>query len=80
MHPKVFGCDSTCHRRFQQWVQKDIFKKVWVKLLEEYDHKTGIKLIWQSLDSIPIKSPLEEDMTGSNLTDRAKLCTKIYKF
>ena len=57
--PKDYGSGSTCHhRRFQQWVQMDIFKKIWAKLLEEYDNKIGIKWIWQSLDSISIKSPL----------------------
>jgi transposase len=57
--PKEYGSGSTCHRRFQQWVQIGIFKKIWTKLLEEYDSKIGIKLIWQSLlDSISIKSPL----------------------
>jgi putative transposase len=27
MLPKEYGSGSTCHRRFQQWVQLDIFKK-----------------------------------------------------
>jgi transposase len=58
MLPKEFGSGSTCHRRFQEWVQLDIFKKIWARLLKEYDHKIGIKLIWQSIDSISIKSPL----------------------
>jgi transposase len=58
MLPKEYGSGSTCHRRFQQWVQADIFEKIWVQLLEEYDHKIGIKLTWQSIDSISIKSPL----------------------
>ena len=56
--PKEYGSGSTCHRRFQQWVQLGIFKKIWVRLLKEYDSKKGIKLTWQSLDSISIKSPL----------------------
>ena len=56
--PKEFGSGSTCHRRFQQWVQLDIFKNIWIKVLEEYDNKIGIKWTWQSLDSISIKSPL----------------------
>jgi len=56
--PKEYGSGSTCHRRFQQWVQLDIFKKIWMKLLEEYDDRRGIKLDWQSIDSISIKSPL----------------------
>jgi len=58
MLPKEYGPGSTCHRRFHQWVQIGIFKKIWTKLLEEYDIKIGIKLIWQSFDSISIKSPL----------------------
>jgi transposase len=58
MLPKEFGSGSTCHRRFQQWIQADIFKKIWVRLLEEYDNKIGIIWDWQSLDSISIKSPL----------------------
>jgi transposase len=59
MIPKEFGSGSTYHRRFQQWVQLDIFKKIWIILLKEYDDKKGIKWMWQqSLDSISIKSPL----------------------
>ena len=60
MLPKEYGSSSTCHRRFlKEWIQIDIFKKIWIKLLKEYDHKKGIKCIWQSLfDSISIKSHL----------------------
>ena len=59
MLPKEYGSGSTCHRRFQQWVQSNIFKKIWIRLLKEYDNKKGIGWIWQqSLDSISIKSPL----------------------
>jgi transposase len=59
MLPKEFGSGSTCHRRrFQQWIKMDIFKKIWIRLLQEYNRKEGIKLAWQSLDSISIKSPL----------------------
>jgi transposase len=58
MLPKEYGSCSTCHRRFQQWVQLDNFKKIWVRLLKEYDNKKSIKWIWQSiLDSISINSP-----------------------
>jgi transposase len=58
MLPKEFGSGSTCHRRFQQRVQLGIFKNLWARLLKEYDYKIGIKLTWQSLDSISIKSSL----------------------
>ncbi len=55
---KNMSLAPTCHRRFQQWVQLGIFKKIWIRLLKEYDGKRGIKWAWQSLDSISIKSPL----------------------
>ena len=59
MLPKEYSSGSTCHHwRFQQWVQLDIFKKIWIRLLEEYDNKRGIELAWQALDSVSIKSPL----------------------
>ena len=77
MLPREYGSGSTCHRRFQEWVQLDIFKRIWIRLLKIYDNKKGIKWTWQSLDSISIKSPLgggNDDR--SNPTDRSKLGTK----
>ena len=58
MLPKEYSSGSTCHRRFQQWVRKDVFKNIWMVLLKEYDHNKGIRWTWQSIDSISIKSPL----------------------
>src|SRR3954447_17329528 len=31
--PREYSSGSTCHRRSQQWVQLDIFRKIWVRLL-----------------------------------------------
>ena len=62
MLPKDYGFGSTtCHRRFQQWIQLGIFDTLWSRLLKIYDNKRGIKWNWQSLDSISIKSPLGGD-------------------
>jgi transposase len=58
MLPKEYGSGSTCHRRFQEWVQSDIFDIIWTRLLNIYDNTRRIKWSWQSLDSISIKSPL----------------------
>ncbi len=58
MLPKEHGSGSTCHRRFQEWVELDIFKKIWIRLLDIYDDLIGINWTWQSIDSISIKSPL----------------------
>jgi len=58
MLPREYGSGSTCRRRFQEWVQLDVFRKTWIRLLKIYDNLIGIKWTWQSLDSISIKSPL----------------------
>ncbi len=49
---------STCHDRFQEWVQMDVFQKVWKRLLDRYDEMKGIGWKWQSLDSATVKAPL----------------------
>ena len=57
MLPREYGSGSTCHRRFQEWVKLNVFKRMWIGLLKECDDKKGIKGNWQALDSISIKSP-----------------------
>ncbi len=57
--PSGYGSGSTCHRRFQEWIKLEFFKKIWIRLLKMYDNLIDIKWTWQSLlDSISIKSPL----------------------
>jgi putative transposase len=58
MLPKEYGSASTCHRRFQEWVGKRVFEKLWIRLLEIYDDIRSIEWEWQSLDSVSVKSPL----------------------
>ena len=58
MLPKEYGSGSTCHRRFQEWVSKRVFEKVWIRLLEIYDNIRSIEWEWQSLDSVSVKAPL----------------------
>ena len=71
MLSKEYGSGSTCHRRYQQWMQLGL----WIRLLKLYDIKIGIKWNWQSLDNISIKSPLVM-VTGNNPIDRSKLGSK----
>ncbi len=56
--PKEYGSGSTCHSRFQEWVQKGVFQKVWKRLLDGYDESKGIGWNWQSIDSAAVKAPL----------------------
>jgi transposase len=59
MPRKEYGSGSTtCHRRFQQWIVSDVFRKLWIRLLEVYDDLRGIGWNWQSLDSVSVKAPL----------------------
>jgi transposase len=58
MLPAEYGSGSTCHRRFQEWVEAGVFQKLWMKLLERYDELRGIRWGWQSLDSLTVKAPL----------------------
>jgi transposase len=58
MLPREYCSGSTCHIRFQEWVQVDVFRKIWVRALALYDGKEGIMRTGQSLDSISIKAPL----------------------
>ena len=60
MLPKEYGSGSTTyHRRFQEWVGKRVFEKLWIRLLEIYDDIRGIEWEWQSLDCVSVKAPLE---------------------
>lgn len=76
MLPEVFGSGSVCHCRFQEWKKLDVFEKMWIKLLKNYDKEIGINWTWQSIDSISIKSPLGGEKSGINPTDRSKLGSK----
>jgi transposase len=56
--PPEFGSGSTLHRRFQQWVQRGVFRKLWKAGLLEYDALKGIQWDWQALDGAMTKAPL----------------------
>ena len=56
--PREFGSGSTLHRRFQQWVQRGVFRKLWKAGLLEYDALKGIQWDWQALDGAMTKAPL----------------------
>jgi transposase len=71
MLPKEYDSGSTiCHRRFQQWIVSDVFRKLWIRLLEVYDDLRGSGWKWQSLDSISIKAPLGENDRSKSYRQR----------
>jgi len=56
--PAEFGPKSTCHARFQEWVQAGAFARAWALLLEEYDDLAGLEWRWQAADGCLVKAPL----------------------
>jgi len=55
--PRKFGSGSTCHLRFQSWVEQGVFADIFAGLVGYYDLKRGIKWDWASLDSATVKAP-----------------------
>lgn len=74
--PGEFGSGSTLHRRFQLWVGRGVFKRIWRLLIKEYDAVRGVRWRWQALDSATTKAPLGSEATGKSPVDRGKLGTK----
>ena len=49
---------SSAHRRFTEWAEAGVFKKIWEKGLLKYDAVKGINWRWLSMDGAMTKSPL----------------------
>jgi putative transposase len=49
---------STAHDRFQEWVQADVFLKLWQAGLQQFDELQGIDWDWLSMDGAMTKAPL----------------------
>lgn len=63
---------SIAHKRFQEWVEAEVFSDFWKRGLFMYDEIKGINWRWISIDGAMTKSPLGGELTGANPTDRAK--------
>lgn len=74
--PPEHGSGSTLHRRFQEFVKRSVFRRLWRIGLMEYNELKGIQWEWQSIDGAMTKAPLGGGNTRPNPTDRAKLGTK----
>lgn len=63
-------CSGSCaHRRFQEWTQAGVFKRLWTQGLLDYDELKGIDWEWQSMDGAMTKAPLGQEQTGPNPQD-----------
>ncbi len=59
MVPRQYSSGSTCHLRFQTWVQAGIFERIWRLCLKHYDDLRGIDWRFQSLDGAIISAPVK---------------------
>ena len=64
------------HRRFQEWVQADVFVTLWEQGLVEYEALKGIDWEWLAMDGAMPKAPLGGRKVGKPPTDRGKIGTK----
>jgi transposase len=55
--PNDFGSGSTCHLRFQKWVELGVFAAIHRELVGYYHGRRGAALKWSSLDSASVKAP-----------------------
>lgn len=49
---------SSAHRRFQEWVEADVFVALWEQGLVDYDALQGIDWEWLAMDGAMTKAPL----------------------
>ena len=49
---------SSAHRRFQEWVEADVFVALWEQGLGDYDALQGIAWEWLAMDGAITKAPL----------------------
>lgn len=49
---------STAHDRFQEWVEADVFLKLWEAGVDRFDELQGIDWSWLSMDGAMTKAPL----------------------
>ncbi|CAG0985579.1 hypothetical protein ANRL4_02149 [Anaerolineae bacterium] len=71
-----FGASSSLHKRFQEWSESGVWKKIYRMVVKYYQKKRRIQWKWQAVDSKMVPAPLGGDLTGPNPTDRAKSDSK----
>lgn len=67
---------STVHRRFQEWIEDQVFFNFWKKILTKYQNKNDEMMQWMAIDGSVSKSPLGGESVGPSPVDRRKIGTK----
>lgn len=48
--PEEYGDDSSVHRTFQRWVNRDVLQRLWAVLVKDCEELGGVDWQWQSAD------------------------------
>jgi putative transposase len=49
--PREYPDDSSVHRTFQRWVEREVFDRVWAVLQERCEDLGGVDWEWQAADT-----------------------------
>jgi putative transposase len=49
--PKEYPDDSSVHRTFQRWVEREVFDRIWAVLQERCEDLGGVDWEWQAADT-----------------------------
>lgn len=74
--PTFHVSPSTVHRRFQEWIDDQVFLNFWRKVLLKHQAKNSEMMKWIAIDGSSSKSPLGGEAVGKSPVDRRKIGTK----
>jgi len=71
LHDTGICSSSSAHRRFQEWIEADVFLALWQQGLLAYDALQGIDWEWLAMDGAMTKAPLGGEKGGQE-ADRSR--------
>ncbi len=70
--PREYGCGSSIHRYFQEWLEAGLFDRIWDLGVGKYDELEGVSWEWQTVDGSRMKTPLEQEIIGRSPARHSK--------
>ena len=70
--PRKYGCGSSIHRYFQEWLGAGFFDQIWKLGVEKYDELEGISWEWKSVGGSSVRVPVRQELVGQMLIGHRK--------
>ena len=70
--PREYGCGSSIHRYFQEWLGAGFFDQIWKLGVEKYDELEGISWEWKSVGGSSVRVPVRQELVGQMLIGHRK--------